>query len=240
MYEAPDRYKRMISARLAGRRIARPVAAARRQRRSSPLSDAQLISRAQLAPFFAAANIVAALHARRQPCGAVSPALLLPAGSRAVGARQFRRDAARPDPGDHPCRPLGPQGAAMADGRRSRRPRRRCGCRCRSICSRRSIPAAQVIAASIIAGLGIAALGLVVVPPCVTAWMSGFTAGAQRRPAAWRATASRSSTCCRSCSRLASRSFGVLTVARWAFEPAQDQCRRRLAERKRQPAAAGI
>ena len=33
----------------------------------------------------------------------------------------------------------------------------------------------QVIAASIMAGLGIAALGLVVILPCVVAWMASFT-----------------------------------------------------------------
>jgi hypothetical protein len=38
-------------------------------------------------------------------------------------------------------------------------------------------PGTQVIAASLMAGLGIGALGLVVVPPCVTAWMSAFTGG---------------------------------------------------------------
>ena len=38
-------------------------------------------------------------------------------------------------------------------------------------------PGTQVIAASIMAGLGIGALGLVVVPPCATAWMVAFTLG---------------------------------------------------------------
>lgn len=59
MYEAPDRYKRMIAARLpdgesAG--IARDSEAG-----ASPLKDAQLIARGQLAPFFALTNIAAAL-----------------------------------------------------------------------------------------------------------------------------------------------------------------------------------
>ena len=60
MYEAPDRYKRLISARLPGGESA-GLAAREAESESSPLRDVQLISRAQLAPFFAAANIVAAL-----------------------------------------------------------------------------------------------------------------------------------------------------------------------------------
>ena len=60
MYEAPDRYKRLISARLPGGESA-GLTNREAETDSSPLRDVQLISRAQLAPFFAAANIVAAL-----------------------------------------------------------------------------------------------------------------------------------------------------------------------------------
>ena len=60
MYEAPDRYKRMISARLPGGESL-GLTSREGDGESSPLKDVQLISRAQLAPFFAAANIVAAL-----------------------------------------------------------------------------------------------------------------------------------------------------------------------------------
>ena len=60
MYEAPDRYKRLISARLPGGESA-GLAASEAEDESSPLRDVQLISRAQLAPFFAAANIIAAI-----------------------------------------------------------------------------------------------------------------------------------------------------------------------------------
>src|SRR6266542_4757604 len=60
MYEAPDRYKRLISARLPGGKSA-GLAARPDDSESSPLRDVQLISRAHLAPFFAAANIVAAV-----------------------------------------------------------------------------------------------------------------------------------------------------------------------------------
>ena len=60
MYEAPDRYKRLISARLPGGESA-GLAVNGAEEETSPLRDVQLISRAQLAPFFAAANIVAAV-----------------------------------------------------------------------------------------------------------------------------------------------------------------------------------
>ena len=60
MYEAPDRYKRLISARLPGGESA-GLASREADSESSPLRDVQLISRAQLAPFFAAANIIAAI-----------------------------------------------------------------------------------------------------------------------------------------------------------------------------------
>ena len=60
MYEAPDRYKRMVSARLPGGESL-ALTDGSQSDGASPLRDVQLISRAQLAPFFAAANIVAAM-----------------------------------------------------------------------------------------------------------------------------------------------------------------------------------
>src|SRR4051794_41684858 len=77
MYEAPDRYKRLISARLPGGESA-GVAARQSDSDSSPLRDVQLMSRAQLAPFFASANVVAALILVASMWGAVSPQWLLP------------------------------------------------------------------------------------------------------------------------------------------------------------------
>ena len=60
MYEAPDRYKRMISARLPdGASLG--VSAPEEGEGSNPLRDVQLIARGQFAPFFAAANGVAAV-----------------------------------------------------------------------------------------------------------------------------------------------------------------------------------
>src|SRR5690349_3405044 len=77
MYEAPDRYKRLISARLPGGESA-GLAAREAESETSPLRDVQLISRAQLAPFFAAANIVAALIMIANLWNVVGPDWLLP------------------------------------------------------------------------------------------------------------------------------------------------------------------
>jgi diguanylate cyclase (GGDEF)-like protein len=74
----------------------------------------------------------------------------------------------------------------------------------------------QVIAASIMAGLGISALGLVVIPACATAWMIAFTAGVAgalligRHTVPFQHMMSIVFT-------LGVSIFGVLTVARWAF-----------------------
>ena len=122
MYEAPDRYKRLISARLPGGESA-GLAARQGESESSPLRDVQLISRAQLAPFFAAANIVAALMMLASLWGSVSPTWLLPWAA-AVGAVNLARHAARAHSVDYLRRPLGTTRADLADGRRSRRSRR--------------------------------------------------------------------------------------------------------------------
>src|SRR6478672_2235415 len=77
MYEAPDRYKRLISARLPGGESA-GVAVREAEPETSPLRDVQLISRAQLAPFFAAANVVAALILVADLWKLIAPEWLLP------------------------------------------------------------------------------------------------------------------------------------------------------------------
>ena len=120
MYEAPDRYKRLISARLPGGESA-GLAAREVESESSPLRDVQLISRAHLAPFFAAANIVAALMMAANLWGSVSSGLAPAVGWRGRG-RQPRRDAARPHPVDHLRRPLRTPGSEVDDGRRGRLP----------------------------------------------------------------------------------------------------------------------
>ena len=94
MYEAPDRYKRLISARLPGGESA-GLAAREVESGTSPLRDGQLISRAHLAPFFAAANIVAALMMAANLWGDVAPVWILPWVGTVVivnvGAMQFAR-----------------------------------------------------------------------------------------------------------------------------------------------------
>src|SRR5579884_1956233 len=94
MYEAPDRYKRLISARLPGGESA-GLAARETEPESSPLRDVQLISRAHLAPFFAAANIVAALMMAANLWSSAGPTWLAPwLGAVAIvnlGAMQLAR-----------------------------------------------------------------------------------------------------------------------------------------------------
>ena len=174
MYEAPDRYKRMISARLPGGESLglsnRPA-----EGDNTPLKDIQLISRAQLAPFFAAANIVAAGMMAAAMWGEVPPSWLLAWTALVAVVNLGAMQLARMQSITHIGRSgrQVPQWQMVGD-----------------VAARAAVwlalplyffpvisPGAQVIAASITAGLGIAALGLVVAPPCVMAWMSAFTAG---------------------------------------------------------------
>jgi diguanylate cyclase (GGDEF)-like protein len=213
MYEAPDRYKRMISARLPdGESLA--FASGKSDAENSPLRDAQLLARAQLAPFFAAANVVAAaiLVACLSPevsivwlggwAGAVTLVNLL--------AMQMARTQSITHIGRSGSRL--PDWVLVAD-----------------IAIRAILwlslplylfpslsPNAQAVAASITAGLGIASLGLVVVLPCVVAWMATFTCGLcaalliARNSVPFEQMLSILFT-------LGVAIFGVLAVARWAF-----------------------
>src|SRR4029078_2052301 len=96
MYEAPDRYKRLISARLPGGESA-GLAAHEDEAETSPLRDVQLISRAQLAPFFAAANIVAALIMITNLWGMIDPTWLLGwAGAGALASARVTQAASTP------------------------------------------------------------------------------------------------------------------------------------------------
>jgi diguanylate cyclase (GGDEF)-like protein/PAS domain S-box-containing protein len=217
MYEAPDRYKRLISARLPGGESA-GLAATGDDAQSSPLRDVQLISRAQLAPFFAAVNIVAALMMVPNLWGDLATTWLVPwlAAVAAVnlGAMQLARIQ-----------------SIKCVGRSGRRVPM--WTMVGEVALRAVVwlslplylfpsmdPATQVIAASIMSGLGIGALGLVVVPPCVTAWMVAFTAGVGgslligRHSVPFQHMLSILFT-------LGVASFGVLTVARWAFQQLQ-------------------
>ena len=237
MYEAPDRYKRLISARLPGGEFGRPRRARVRDDESSPLRDVQLISRAQLAPFFAAANIIAALMMAASLWGSNSAPWLLPWAAAVAAVNLGAMHLARTQ-------------SITCVGRSGRRVPT--WMMVGEVAVRAIVwlslplylfptlePGSQVIAASIMAGLGIGALGLVVVPPCVTAWMVAFTAGvggvAADRPrhrslpahAVDHLHARR-----RHLRRADRRPLGV--------PPTQDQRRRRQPERERQPAASGI
>jgi diguanylate cyclase (GGDEF)-like protein/PAS domain S-box-containing protein len=213
MYEAPDRYKRLISARLPGGQSA-GLAAGEAEAESSPLRDVQLMSRAQLAPFFAAANIIASLIMVAILWGAAAPTWLLPwAAAVAVvnlGAMQLARHQ-----------------SITCVGRSGRRIPN--SFMVSEVALRAAVwlsvplylfpsvdPGTQVIAASIMAGLGIAALGLVVVPPCVVAWMVAFTAGVGGALLLGRHTVSFQHMLS-ILFTLGVAIFGVLAVARWAF-----------------------
>ena len=162
MYEAPDRYKRMIAARLPdGESLG--LASEDDDSASSPLKDVQLISRAQLAPFFAAANIVAAAMMAAALWSDVGPALLVPwmiaVAALNLGAMQLSRTQSITHVGRSGRKV--PQWFMVGEAT------------ARALLWL-SLPlyvfptlgaGGQVISASIIAGLGIAALGLVVVPP---------------------------------------------------------------------------
>src|SRR4051812_38802770 len=213
MYEAPDRYKRLISARLPGGESA-GLATREAEGESSPLSDVQLISRAQLAPFFAAANIIAAVMMVASLWGSNSAGWLVPWAAAVAAVNLGAMHLARTQ-------------AITCVGRSGRRVPYTL--MVGEVAVRAVVwlslplylfptlePGSQVIAASIMAGLGIGALGLVVVPPCVTAWMVAFTGGVGgallmgRHTVPFQHMLSIIFT-------LGVAIFGVLTVARWAF-----------------------
>ncbi|MDV3258050.1 MAG: PAS domain-containing protein, partial [Sphingomonas sp.] len=213
MYEAPDRYKRMISARLPdGESLG--VASQAADEGSSPLRDAQLIARGQFAPFFAIANSIAAVMMAMILYGHV-PASYLGGWAVAVivtnlGAMQLARTQAVTHVG-RSGRKL-PKWQMVGD-----------------IVVRAFVwlslpvisfsslePSNQVVAATLIAGLGIAALGLVVVPACVTAWMAIFTAGLSYSLLVGRGQLPFDNILA-VLFTLGVAIVGVLTVARWAF-----------------------
>lgn len=213
MYKAPDRYKRLISARLPGGESA-GLAARAQESESSPLRDVQLISRALLAPFFAAANVAAAAVMVMNLSGAVSAALLLGWCGAVVivnfGAMQMARQqsvtcvgrAGRAVPstiliGDVVVRALVWLSLPLY--------------------LFPSLPVgSQMLVASMVAAMGTAALGLIVIPACVTAWLVCFTAAV----AGLLLTARGAVTFQHMLPivfALGVAIFGVLAVARWAF-----------------------
>jgi hypothetical protein len=173
MYEAPDRYKRLISARLPGGESA-GVAASGGEAETSPLRDVQLISRAQLAPFFAIANIAAAImmlpNLWGEPARWLVPWLVAIAVINLASMQLARIQSVN-------C--VGRSGHRVPMWTMVAEVAVRAGVwlSLPLYLFPSMSPAGQVISASIMSGLGIAALGLVVVPPCVTRWMIAFTAG---------------------------------------------------------------
>src|SRR3569623_2523134 len=213
MYEAPDRYKRLISARLPGGESA-GLASDESSSESSPLRDVQLMSRALLAPFFAAANIIASLLMAEVLWTSTTNMLVQPWAAGVVGLNLAAMQLARTQ-------------AITCVGRSGRRVPQ--WLMVGEVVGRGVVwlslplylftslqPSAQVVAASLTAGLGIGALGLVVVPPCATAWMISFTAGVVgalfmgRHSVPFQHMLSIVFT-------IGVAIFGVLTVARWAF-----------------------
>ena len=213
MYEAPDRYKRMISARLPGGESL-TISAGQADSENSPLRDAQLLARAQLAPFFAAANMVAAAMVIAALWSEVSVLWLGGWAAVVAAANLVAMQLARVQSVTH----IGRSGRRLPDW-----------LMVGDIAIRAALwlslplylfpslsPSAQVVLASITAGLGIAALGLVVVLPCVVAWMAFFTAGLSvalligRNSVPFEHMVSILFT-------LGVAIFGVLAVARWAF-----------------------
>ena len=178
------------------------------------MRDVQLISRAQLAPFFAAANIVASLMMVANLWGIVASQWLIPwvfaVGSVNLAAMQLARHQ-----------------SITCVGRSGRRVPK--WLLVGEVAVRGAIwlslplysfvaldPGTQVIAASIMAGLGVAALGLVVIPVCATTWMIAFTLGVGGSLLIGRHTVPLQ----HMLSILFTFGvaiFGVQTIARWAF-----------------------
>ena len=213
MYEAPDRYKRMIAARLPdGESLG--VASREPDEGSSPLRDAQLIARGEFAPFFAAANSVAAVLMAMILFGHVATSYLVGWAATVAAANLGAMQLARTQAVTHVGRSGRKVPKLLMVG---------------DIVARAmiwlSLPVAffpslgtesQVVAATLIAGLGIGALGLVVVPTCVTAWMAIFTAGLSYSLLVGRSNVPFDNMVA-ILFTLGVAIFGVLTVARWAF-----------------------
>jgi diguanylate cyclase (GGDEF)-like protein/PAS domain S-box-containing protein len=181
---------------------------------SSPLRDAQLIARGQFAPFFAAANSVAAILMAMILFGHVPAHYLLGWTAAVVATNLAAMQVARTQAVTHVGRSGRklPKWLMVGD-----------------IIARAVVwlslpilafpalaPESQTVAATLIAGLGIAALGLVVVPACVTAWMALFTAGLSYTLLVGR-NGVLFDNMLAILFTLGVAIVGVLTVARWAF-----------------------
>jgi diguanylate cyclase (GGDEF)-like protein/PAS domain S-box-containing protein len=174
MYEAPDRFKRIQAARLPdGETLG--LTSDQADTTNTPLKDVQLISRAQLAPFFMAANICAAVMAATALWSRMAPTYLAPWVGAVALANFIAMQMAKTQSITH----VGRSGRRVPDW-----------LLVGEVAVRAAVwlslplyvftsisPGEQVMLASIASGLGIAGLGLVVVPRSAMAWMCSFTAG---------------------------------------------------------------
>src|SRR4029453_9560212 len=174
MYEAPDRFKRMTAARLPdGESLG--LTSEQADTTNSPFKDVQLISRAQLAPFFTAANICAAVMVATALWNSVGPTWLLPWVGAVAIANFIAMQVAKTQSITH----VGRSGRRVPDWLLVGEVELRAiiWLSLPLYVFTKIPPGEQVILASIISGLGIAGLGLVVVPRSAMAWMCSFTAG---------------------------------------------------------------
>ena len=214
MYEAPDRFKRMKAARLPdGESLG--LASEQADNSNSPLKDVQLLSRARLAPFFAAANVTAAVMLLAALWGNVNSVYLLPWAGVVGVANLIAMQIAKNQAITH----VGRSGRRVPDWVLVGEAVVRAGIwlSLPVYLFTSLTPGAQVITASIASGLAIAGLALVVVPRSAMGWMCTFTAGIAtalflgRQTVPFQHMLSIIFT-------LGVSIFGVLNVARWAFE----------------------
>jgi len=213
MYEAPDRYKRMIAARLPdGESLG--VTSREPDEGSSPLRDAQLIARGEFAVFFAVANSVAAVLMAMILLGHVDVTYLGGWVAGVVGTNLVAMHLARTQAVTHVGRSGRKVPKVMMVGDIVLRAVTWLSL---PILAFPSLgPQNQMVAATLIAGIGIAALGLVVVPACVNAWMAIFTAGLSYSLLVARHSVPFDNILA-ILFTLGVAVVGVLTVARWAF-----------------------
>jgi diguanylate cyclase (GGDEF)-like protein len=202
----------MISARLPdGESLA---FSAKANNENSPLRDAQLLARAQLAPFFAAANVVASALLIMCLWEEVSVVWLGGWAAAVTVVNLVAMQMARTQSITH----VGRSGRRLPDW-----------ILVADVGVRGALwlslplylfptlsPGGQMVTASITAGLGIAALGLVVVLPCVVTWIASFTAGLSAALLIGRSSVPFAHMVSIMFT-LGVAIFGILAVARWAF-----------------------